>query len=212
MESKDIKSYALYRFAACIIRPIINPLFRIRYIGLENVPREGKIIIASNHISFLDPPAIGAGLHREIHFMGKAELFKNPLFGWLIKHLNCFPVNRGAGDENAVNFASIVLQKDMALGIFPEGTRSKEEDRSPAKRPKSGVAMLAQLEKSDVLPVSVYCEGKVKPFKKYTVRVGKVIKYEELGFTEEGSRSEIRNASNYIWNKITALWSEGHAD
>lgn len=208
---KDIKSHVLYRIVVVILRPIIYAFCGVRYIGKEKVPKQGKIIIASNHISLLDPVAVGAGLGREVHFMGKAELFKNPVFGGLIKHLGCFPVHRGAGDGEAVNLASTVLQKGFALGIFPEGTRSKDHGK-PAQRPKSGVAMLAQKEKADVLPVAVYCaDGKPKLFKRYIVRVGDVIPYEEMGFTEEANRSEIKSASNLIWGKITALWEESNA-
>lgn len=206
----DIRSYKLYRFAAAVVKPFLKIFYRVKYYGLENVPKTGKIIIASNHISMLDPPAVGAGLGREVHFMGKAELFENRFFGGLIKRLGCFPVNRGAGDGEAVNLASVVLERDMALGIFPEGTRSKDGGK-PATRPKSGVAMIAQMGKCDVLPVAVYCEGgKPRLFRGYTVRVGKVIKYEELGFTEAAARSEIRDASKLIWNRIVSLWEENN--
>ena len=209
---KDIKSHIFYRIARSVVRPSIYVFYGVRYTGREKVPKEGKIIIASNHISLLDPVAVGAGLGREVHFMGKAELFKNPVFGRLIKHLGCFPVHRGAGDGEAVNLASTVLEKGFALGIFPEGTRSKDHGK-PAQRPKSGVAMLAQKEKCDVLPVAVYCkDGKPKLFRKYIVRVGDVIPYEDMGFTEEANRSEIKNASGVIWGKITALWEESNAN
>lgn len=208
---KDIKSHILFRVAAFILRPTVSLFYGMRIIGKEKVPKEGKIIIASNHISLLDPVAVGAGLGREVHFMGKAELFKNPVFGRLIKNLGCFPVHRGAGDGEAVNLASTVLEKGFALGIFPEGTRSKDYGK-PASRPKSGVAMLAQMEKCNVLPVAVYCkDGKPRLFGKYIVRVGDVIPFETMGFTEEANRSEIKNASGMIWQKITALWEESHA-
>lgn len=208
--SDDIRSYKFYYLAAALARPYMKIFHRVKFYGVENVPKKGKIIIASNHISMLDPPAIGVGLGRRVHFMGKAELFGNPFIGCVMKHLNCFPVNRGTGDSEAVNLASVVLQNDMALGIFPEGTRSKDEGK-PATRPKSGVAMLAQMEKCDVLPVAVYCEGgKPRLFHKYTVRVGEVIKYEDLGFTEAGGRGEIREAAKKIWNTIVSLWEESH--
>lgn len=206
----DIHSHKLYRVAAILVRPFIRFFYGVTYYGVEKVPKDGKIIIASNHISMLDPAAIGSGLGREVHFMGKAELFEHPLFGWLIKHLGCFPVHRGEGDGDAVNLASVVLERGMALGIFPEGTRSKDEGK-PAKRPKAGVAMLAQMEKCDVLPVAVYCEGgKPHFFRSYTVRVGDVIKYDSMGFTQAGGRSEIRDASNLIWSKIVSLWEENN--
>src|SRR5690606_41698809 len=85
-------SYTIFR---AILRFIYRVLFRIKATGTENIPAEGAVIIASNHISLLDPPAVGVLIERQVHFMAKEELFKVPVFGSLIKSFGAYPVKRG---------------------------------------------------------------------------------------------------------------------
>lgn len=201
-----MKKYKLYSFAKILIKPLLFILYRPRFIGREKIPREGKLILASNHISNLDPVFQCAGIKRVLYFMAKIELFKNPVFGWILRHLHAFPVHRGAGDSGAINYAEKIIESGDILAIYPEGTRSKT---GVPMRGKAGVAMLAYSGKCDVLPVSVYCDGKVRLFKKYTVRIGDVIPYESLGI-KEGKPSEFKSAANMVMEKITELWSEKH--
>ena len=107
----------------------------------------------------------------------------------------------------AIDFSEEIIKNGWVLGIFPEGTRSK--DFKPA-RGKSGIALIAKQTKADVLPVSIYTDEEYKKGTKLTVRFGNVIKNEELGFTEERSAKELRNATKRIMGDITALWEEGH--
>ena len=100
-----------------------------------------------------------------------------------------------------------MLRKGFVLGIFPEGTRSKDGNPAKAKR---GVADLAFNTKSGVLPVSVYNNEGLKKHTKYTVRFGEYIPYENLGFSEEGTREEKTECADSIMNEIVALWEEGH--
>jgi 1-acyl-sn-glycerol-3-phosphate acyltransferase len=81
-----------------ILYCVFKILFRLRVEGLENIPAEGQVIFASNHLSNFDPPLVGAAATRPISFMAKEELFKNPLFGSIIRALRAFPVKRGTGD------------------------------------------------------------------------------------------------------------------
>lgn len=138
-----------------IIQPVVScsfkHLFKLQAQGLENIP-DGGAIIASNHITLLDPPAIGAALHRPIHFMAKQELFLNPAFAWIITKLNAFPVQRGTPDRNAIRRALKLLTQQQLLGIFPEGTRSKTGALGDAE---PGVALIAAKLGMPIVPTAI---------------------------------------------------------
>ena len=201
---KEYKLYSLFRPAAAIVCKTVQ---RCDYIGRENIPKEGGFILACTHVNIFDPIALGGAGVRVIHFMAKEELFENKALGKFLTHLNAFPVERGKGDMASIHFAENLIKKGYVLGIFPEGTRSK--DYKPG-RAKSGVALIAKQTGADVLPVSIYTDTQYKRGTKITIRFGKLIKNEEFGFTEEGHSAELKNAARRIMGEITALWEEGH--
>lgn len=204
-----VKEYKLYQ-ALRWVAVLFCLRYKITYVGRENIPQDGGYIIACNHQSGVDPIILGRGVKRTIHFMAKEELFENKALGIFIKHLNAFPVRRGQGDTAAVEFAEEIVRKGYVLGIFPEGTRSK--DFKPA-RGKSGTALIAKVTGADVLPVSIYTSDRYKKGTRLTVRFGKVIKNEEFGFTEEPhSTAELKFATKLIMGDITSLWEEGHCE
>ena len=201
---RDRKYYDVMRHP-CIVALKIG--LRIKCVGKENIPEEGAFILACNHIHFVDPAVIIAQCTRPVHFMAKAEAFKNKLAAWLLTHLNVFPVNRGRSDRSSIDYAIKLVENGHVLGIFPEGTRSK--DLKPQKA-KAGVALIAKQTKADILPVSVYSEKKGGMFRKVTVRFGELIKFEELGLSDESTTRELREASDKIMGEIVDLWEEGH--
>ncbi|MBR2957492.1 MAG: 1-acyl-sn-glycerol-3-phosphate acyltransferase [Clostridia bacterium] len=182
---------------------------RIKCEGVENIPKEGAFILASNHIHFVDPAVLLANFPRPIHFMAKVEAFKYKITAWLLTQLNTFPVSRGRSDKASIDYAVKLIENGCVMGIFPEGTRSK--DLKPHKA-KAGVALIARQTKADILPCSIYCEKKGGLFRKITVRYGELIKYEELGLTEESSTRELREATDKIMGEIVELWEEKHCD
>lgn len=133
--------------------------FHLELHGRENEPKEGGYILASNHCSAIDPMIVCQGIrHSEIHFMAKAELFDIPVLKHVIRWLNAFPVSRGSGDLTPINTSIQVIQDKEILGIFPEGTRSKDGN---LLRFKSGLALIAQQTGAPVLPVTItYCDPK----------------------------------------------------
>ncbi|MBE6771374.1 MAG: 1-acyl-sn-glycerol-3-phosphate acyltransferase [Ruminococcaceae bacterium] len=196
------------------LRPIgvsvIDKLFKVKYVGVENIPQDGGFIIASNHVHALDPLIIALGVtKRQMYFMGKKELFDKPIVSSLLKKVNGFPIVRGGADKEALSYAEKVVSEGHILGIFPEGTRSK--DFKPA-RAKSGVALIAKHSKADILPVSIYNCDEMKFGTKVTVRFGEVIPYENLGFTEDGPREEVKNGAKYVMSEIVKLWEMGHCE
>ncbi len=203
---KEYKLYQVLRWVAVLF----CLRYKVTYIGRENIPQDGGFIIACNHQSGVDPIILGRGVKRTIHFMAKEELFENEALGIFIKHMNAFPVRRGQGDTTAVEFAEDIVRNGYVLGIFPEGTRSK--DFKPA-RGKSGTALIAKMTGADVLPASIYTSDRYKKGTRLTVRFGKLIKNEEFCFTEEPhSTKELKDATKRIMGDITSLWEEGHCE
>lgn len=194
----------LFALANVLLWPVIRLVFFARSAGNKNVPKKGAVIIASNHINALDPFFISTFLPRNIRCLAKAELFRKPVFGSMMRAVGMVPVERTSVKRESIDGALEVLASGEALCIFPQGTRRKGVD--PTGTPiKSGVGMFAYHAKAPVIPVFIEAKGmKARPFHKTVVHFGEPIPYEELGF-ESGSIGEFRNASQYIFTKICAL-------
>lgn len=196
-----------YRFAKAVIHPFFRWIQPVRVVGTENIPNQGAYIMCSNHTSMTDPFFAITIFKEQIHFMAKAELFKIGLFRLVLGAAGVFAVNRGKGDMDAINTAKEIIRRGDILGIYPEGTRYKE---GPPRKAKSGVAYIAMDTKADILPVSVYREGKYNFFKKTTIRIGKLIKYEELVSEERTDRGNMKYIVDTITRSITELWEMKH--
>ncbi len=120
--------------------------------GKEKVPKYGPLIVVSNHVSYLDPPIVGAAVKRQLHFMAKQELFEKRWFGYILKQIGTFPVKRGVPDKSAIRKSLNILNNDKALCMFPEGTRIKTGKLGEAK---PGVTLIALMSKSPILPVAI---------------------------------------------------------
>ncbi len=134
--------------------------FRLSVAGTDRVPREGRLLIAANHQSVLDPALIGAVCPRELDYMAKAELFRIPGFGGLIRRLNAHPVERTGSDSAALRLALRLLGENRAVLVFPEGTRGTEGRLQSAR---AGAGMLAALSEAPVVPVYVQGTGRALP-------------------------------------------------
>lgn len=126
--------------------------------GRENIPRTGGLIVASNHVSFFDPPLIGIATVRELHYLAKEELFRQPVLGPLIRTFNSIPIRRGVADMSGLSKAMEVLRGGKALIMFPEGSRMRDGQLHPAR---PGVGMLAV--GTDALIVPCYISGSDRP-------------------------------------------------
>ena len=147
-------------YSAC--RFLANAVLRVasgrEVIGSENIPRSGAVIVASNHISFWDPPLIGAAIRREIHFLAKEELFSTPLLGPLIQSLNSIPIRRGSADLTGLSRAIEALKQGGALLVFPEGGRMRDGALHPAR---PGMGMIAVQADAQIVPC--YISGSNQP-------------------------------------------------
>lgn len=111
-----------------IIRPVFNTLYCPKVQGLENINCETGFILAGNHKSLLDIPLVATAIERNVHFMGKKELFENSICNYIFSKLGSFPVDREGIDLNAIKTSIKLLREDEILGIFPEGTRNKTNE------------------------------------------------------------------------------------
>lgn len=157
----------MYWLARNLLYGCIRLLFRLRIEGREHLPPSGPVILYANHGSWLDIPLLGAASNRIIRFMAKAELFRVPVLGALIRFLGAFPVHRGEADRQAVKQALAILKEGGVLGIFPEGTRSKT---GQIGRAEPGTAYL--LWKSGAIAVPVGISSRYGLFGPIVVRVG----------------------------------------
>jgi glycerol-3-phosphate dehydrogenase (NAD(P)+) len=142
----------VYWMVRGILRPIFHVYFRLRRSGLEHIPREGPVLLASNHRSFSDPFLIGTCLRRPLRFVAKTELFEKRWQARLLLALGAFPIRRGESDEQAMETARIILERGGAVGIFPEGTRVRP---GPLGEPKRGVGRLALETGVPIVPVAI---------------------------------------------------------
>lgn len=203
-----VRDYKLYNFIKSVFKPLIKLVYRTEYKGLENIPPKGtKYILAINHTCALDPVIVAAPKQvPTLHFMGKAELFKNPFAAWFLTHMQSFPVRRGKGDTTAIEYGEKIIEEGHVMAICPEGKRIKDKDGKPQKA-KAGVAIIAKATNASVLPVAICCDGPIKAGKKVTVSYGKLITPEEMNFDKEDfGRSDISNAAGMVMDRITELW------
>ena len=191
-----------YKILKVIFRFTFNLLFSPKVIGAENVPKEGAMIMAANHMSNWDPPILGTYLPRTVGYMAKEELFKPAIAGAIIKSLNAFPVKRGASDRGAIKMALNILKKGLCLGIFPEGTRSRDGKLHKAQ---AGVSLIAAMSKAPVVPTALIGTNKIwskeEKFPQLTIVFGEPIYYEG----KSNDKAALEEFSQEIMKKIENL-------
>ncbi|MDR1353918.1 MAG: 1-acyl-sn-glycerol-3-phosphate acyltransferase [Oscillospiraceae bacterium] len=193
---------SFYNFARNIATWLLPMICKVEYLGFERQPHpEEGYIICSNHVSNLDVILIARKIQREIHFLGKIELFKNRLLGLALKKLNVIPVNRGKGNATPLGAAIKVVNNGGVVGIFPEGTRSKD---GKLGHPKSGALVVASASKANILPIGITIKARRLRRPLAFVKCGALIHFEDLMITE-GAREELKQGANYVMNKISEL-------
>ncbi|MDR1926341.1 MAG: 1-acyl-sn-glycerol-3-phosphate acyltransferase [Endomicrobium sp.] len=171
MQVKE-KCSVLYLIGRQMFRILFGLFYRWHIEGVENIPQSGGAIIAPNHISFFDPPLTGSAMKRPLYFMAKKELFNIPVFGWMIKQTNAFPVKRGTQDMVAMRQAFSLLKNGHLLLIFPEGTRSKDAKIGKAR---TGAGMMACNAQVPLIPVKIEHTNTMIKFKQIRIKYGKPI-------------------------------------
>jgi 1-acyl-sn-glycerol-3-phosphate acyltransferase len=186
------------------VLPIYKFVFKGYLIGKENIPEKDSFIMVSNHGSLLDPPLLGHALGRNISFMAKAELFKIPFLGFIIKACGAYPVKRGIADKNTIKTACKKLSNNDCIGIFIDGTRQKN---GRVNKPKHGAALLAFKNQKLLLPVAIIDSHRLIRFKfcipffsKIVIKVGK-----PLQPPQSSSRKDLNDVTMNLQDNINNL-------
>jgi 1-acyl-sn-glycerol-3-phosphate acyltransferase len=135
------------------VQPVVKLFVPLRVYGVERVPRQGGVVLAFNHFSWIDPPVFGAACPRTIHYMAKVEAHRVPGLGQLIRSFGAFSVRRGESDREAVRIARQVVQDGNALGLFAEGTRQRSGVPGDVQ---AGAAMVAIQEGVPIVPAAIH--------------------------------------------------------
>ena len=199
--------YAIGKFLSASVCKVFG---RWEVIGRENIPEKGGVMLCGNHVSYIDPPALGAGATRPVHFMAKLELFRIPVLGFLIRHVGAFPVKRGTADRSALKKAVELLKNGEIVGMFPEGTRSLDGKFKP---PEPGVGMIALRARVPVVPVALVNTEKLLPphsflfkFSRVKVVYGKPVPLDDMD--GQGGREAIEEVGRRIMSAIGQLLRE----
>ena len=168
----------IYSIAWLFFRPFFHLVFPHRVFGRENVPAEGGFVLCINHMSGFDPIFVAACLpfKRQVHYMGKKELWNNAIMKFLLNELKCIPVDRGNADLSAVRTSLQVIKDGHPLGIFPQGTRSRDNTPTPFL---GGASMIALRAGVPVIPC--YIDGPYKLFRRSDVSFGAPIELSDFG-------------------------------
>lgn len=167
----------LYKILISIIKPLFYIYFNIEVINKPKSIENGKLILAGNHSSFLDPFFLAIALNRQISFLAKEELFQFWPLRKLLLAIGMYPVKRGSPDRKAISFAIDVLKSGGCLGIFPEGTRNKDR----LGEGHNGTSYFAYKTGADILPIIIYN-------KKNQFRSEVIIKYGNLIKVDKAKR------------------------
>jgi 1-acyl-sn-glycerol-3-phosphate acyltransferase len=189
----------LYKLAHIILNIIFKLFYSFKVTGRENLPLSGGLILTANHSSYLDPPVLGcaAPFKHQVFFMAKIELFAKPVLGKIISAMGAFPVKRGEADRKALKTALEILKKGGWLGIFPEGTRSKDGELQEGEL---GAVLLANLAKVPIVPVAITGTQNFKP-KPITVKFGEPIALPQGKL----SKADLKTLTRQIMEAIAAL-------
>lgn len=146
------RGFAWYGFCQFFTLVFFLVLYRTRVFGREHVPAEGGCLLASTHQSFFDPVLVGLLLGRQIRQLARESLFRNPVFGRLIRSLGAIPIERGRNDRQALSQGIEALRRGHLLLVFPEGTRTRDGTIGPLK---PGIFLMARRAGVPIVPVAV---------------------------------------------------------
>ncbi len=191
-----------WKIACCILYLPAKWFFRVKIVGQRNIPKKGGCILASNHISYLDPPLVGLMAKREVYYLAKEGLFKevDKLFTYLITAFNAVPLTREGADLKAIKTILGILKRGEVVVIFPEGTRSKTGKLLPAK---PGIGFIARMAKVPIIPVLI--KGASEKIKDILLRKRRIIIHFGLPFSVDSFGRDYDAMGKEIMKRIADL-------
>jgi 1-acyl-sn-glycerol-3-phosphate acyltransferase len=214
--------YVLYGVIRGILVPVARLVYRPRVEGAENVPEDGRVIIASNHLSFADSLVIPLLMPRKVHFLAKAEYFESKgIKGRISKRfftaIGAIPVRRGdhRAAKESLETAMKVLSDEDAFAIYPEGTRSLD---GRLYRGRTGVGWLALTADAPVVPVGLIGTERLQPvgkklprIRRVTIRFGEPVSFPELAGEARSAKAR-REVTDEIMVRIRELSEQDYAE
>ena len=209
IKHESMADLRVYQFSTRLFKLFLLIWHRLRIRGVENIPNEGGVLLASNHASFLDPPVVGVGYRkRPVHFMARDTLWNSKFGTWWMTKVGCIPVSRGTGDLKALKTTIKMLKEGKVVSMFPEGTRTENGELQEAK---GGIGFI--IEKSGCVVVPAYIDGTykahpkgtkfIKPLK-VTITYGKPITQDEFQALGSGRKAYDAHAA-LIMQRIADL-------
>jgi 1-acyl-sn-glycerol-3-phosphate acyltransferase len=196
----------VYRAARVLLTVPVLGIYRFRAIGVDNVPKQGPVILAPNHFSFFDHFFIAALLRREVQFMAKSQLFRPPVLDFILSHGGTFPVRRGQRDEEAFITAHTVLRRGGTVLMYAEGGRSRTMRMGD---PRPGLGRLVLESGVPVVPIAIHGSQHVREAKrgqispKVTVQYGEPIAYEQVSHP---TRDQSQGVANEVFQSVKAMY------
>lgn len=194
-----------YTFVRALVSLPTLLIYRVRAIGVENVPRTGPLVLAPNHFSQMDHFFVGLYLRRKIRFMAKSQMFGPPVLTYVFKHGGVFPVRRGHHDEEAFKTAFILLDQGEMVLVYAEGGRSRSYELG---EPKPGIGRIALESGVPIVPVAIHGSARVRRWKRFrfprvTVQFG-----EPLSFAIERAPSRERQleVATEIFGRVREMY------
>jgi len=197
----------IYRIAKFFIWLYLHAIFRFQVRGRDNIPGQGGVLLAANHVSAYDPPVVGCVIPRPAFFLAKKELFDNPLKKLVMTLVRCIPVDRADIGHATLRRINSLLKRNEAILLFPEGTRSRSGQMSSGK---DGVGMIAAHNNVDVVPVHVAglykVRGSIFRRPRITITFGKPVAVSRLlAEAQASSRERYRMVSAAVFERIREL-------
>jgi 1-acyl-sn-glycerol-3-phosphate acyltransferase len=195
-------TYTLARIVLTIPTILI---YRVRAIGVKNVPAEGPLVLAPNHFSQMDHFFVGVYLKRKIRFMAKSQLFGPPVLTYVYKHGGVFPVRRGHHDEEAIETARILVEQGEMLLVYAEGGRSRS---GRLGEPKPGIGRIALETGAPIVPVAIHGSERVRSwrrllFPRVTVQFGEPLRFP---VDEAPSRERQLEVATEVFGRVREMY------
>lgn len=205
----------LYELAVPVGKLLFRTLFKLKVVGIENMPRHGPGLICSNHCSYMDPMLAVVAIPRKVYSLSRKEVYQQPLLGPLVRRLGAVRLDRESlADKGALETVLRIMDGGDLCIIYPEGTRSPD---GTLQKPHNGAAFLAVKSGAPVIPMAIIGSYECWPRQRkmvrvghITVRIGAPVVY-HLPLGRESRREELTPISADIMTHIAALQEEGQA-